>query len=142
MVSLCYLVSAGLGTLLAIREDLPAEFGGFLHGKDVRMDFVAGAGTALSPPLILLVVLVMFIVFLFIGNRLGKVGAAGLAVLGGCFLFGQLGEPVLWQQFTPSGFHLERLIIAAANLFFPLQMLFFGLWAWRRLIWRDSISPH
>lgn len=55
LASIFVLFSASAGTLLAIRDHLPARFGNILHGDDVVHDFVTFNGTALSAPLFLLV---------------------------------------------------------------------------------------
>ena len=141
-VSILYLISAGIGTALAVQDNLPAEFGGFLHGKDVLSDFILGTGTALSPPLIMLIVQILFMVFLTRNGALGRLGAGGLMVLAVLYTFGQLGEPILWRMFGPGGFHPLLALVIAANILLPVGMLFTGLRAWRRLIWRDSIGAY
>jgi hypothetical protein len=74
IVSLFHLLSAGLGMALAVREDLPAEFGGFLRGHNVLKDFSLGSGTALSPPLFILVAanLLLPLLMVFFGLRASR----------------------------------------------------------------------
>ena len=132
IVSLFHLLSASLGTALAVREDLPAEFGGFLRGHNVFKDFIFGSGTALSPPLFMLVLQVVFLILLTRREALRRIGLIGLIVLGGLYFLGQLGEPVLWRLFTPGGFDWLRAILVAANLLLPLLMVYFGLRASRQ----------
>src|SRR6266700_1230053 len=52
--SVCCLISASVGTLLAVRAHLPANFAGLLHGYNVVDDFLTWRGTALSAPFSLL----------------------------------------------------------------------------------------
>jgi len=48
--SVGYLLSVSLGTVLAVRQGLPADFVGFgLHSQGIVRDFVTSNGTALSP---------------------------------------------------------------------------------------------
>jgi hypothetical protein len=50
VTSILYLVNIGVGTAIAVNENLPSET--FMtSGKPALEDFLAGNGTALSPPL-------------------------------------------------------------------------------------------
>ncbi len=142
IISCLYLLCAGIGTALAVVEHLPAECGGILQGDDIVNDFVSGVGTALSPPLILLVIQVLFMILLFRNDPLKRVGASGQMVLGVLYFFGQVGEPILWRNLTPSGFHPEQALIIAANLLLPLMLFFAGARVLRRLVRPEGISPH
>ncbi len=141
-ISIFYLISSAIGTALAVQENLPSEFGGLLQGKNVLNDFISGLGTAFSPPLIVLAVQVLFMVLITRQDALKRIGAGGLMVLGALYFFGQLGEPALWRNLTPGGFHLEQALVIAANLILPILMFFAGVLVLRRLIRPDGISPH
>lgn len=141
LFSISYLISAGLGTALAVLQDLPAEFGGLLHGQNVLGDFFTGLGTALSPPLIMLILQVFFMIFLSRYGALRRVGAGGLLVLGVLYFFGQLGEPLTWRQFTLGGFLLAQGLLIAANLVLPVLMAYFGLRVLRRAIHPEGVAP-
>ncbi len=53
ITSILYLVNAGVGTVLAVKENLPSVT--FItSGKPALEDFLTGNGTALSPPLYLM----------------------------------------------------------------------------------------
>jgi hypothetical protein len=123
--SVFYLISASAGTALAIREYLPARFGGILSGNDVVRDFLS-VGTALSPPLVLLVSQIVLTVCVLRRGAVGMVGVIGLTVLGACYTIGQFGEPILVQSFTPATFDTVRAVVLAANILFSLMMLVFG----------------
>lgn len=129
--SLLYLASSMAGTLLAIRDHLPAEFGGILHGDNVPVDFLTWMGTALSPPLVMLIAQVVFMALDLRPSssgpgRTGVVGVAGLAILGTMYTLGQLGEPILFRSFNPPRLGMTQLILAT-NILFALLMLIFGL---------------
>ncbi len=49
ILSLAYMLAAGVGAAVAIREGLPGAFLGRTTGRTAREDFLLGAGTALSP---------------------------------------------------------------------------------------------
>ncbi len=131
-ISICYLLIAQIGSALAVIENLPAEFGGLLHGKVVLNDFVSGLGTAISPPLIMLVIQVLFMILLLRQDSLKRIGAGGLMVLGALYFVGQAGEPSLWRNLAPGGFHLEQVLVIAANLILPALMFWWGLSVLRR----------
>jgi hypothetical protein len=120
--SVFYLISAGIGTALAIREYLPARFGGILSGDDVVKDFLT-FGTALSPPLVLLVSQLTLTVCVLNRGTVGMVGVIGLTVLGACYTIGQFGEPILIQSFNSATFDLVRVLVLVANIIFPLMMM-------------------
>ena len=92
--SVSYLISAGIGTVVAIRQGLRADFGGFLQagGGSVIHDFITMNGTALSAPLIFLVLQAIFTLLLWRSGRTGLTGLAGLTVLGAIYTLGQLGR--------------------------------------------------
>lgn len=128
--SVLYLVSASAGTILAIRDRLPAQFGGFLGGNDVVLDFLTWKGTALSAPLVMLLAQIVFTALAVRAGRAGEIGIGGLTVLGAMYLLGQLGEPVVGETFRgeTSGWVMP---VVVANLLFPLLMLVLGAGAWR-----------
>jgi hypothetical protein len=128
--SVFYLISASIGTALAIREYLPARFGCILSGDDVVKDFLI-FGTALSPPLVLLVSQFALTVCVLKRGAVGTVGVIGLTVLGACYTIGQFGEPILIQSFNSATFDLVRAVVLVANIIFSLMMVVFGAMEWR-----------
>jgi hypothetical protein len=54
------LVVTGVGAAVSIAAGLPYEFGGRGDPTAVAADFVSGGGTALSPPLLPMVLLAVF----------------------------------------------------------------------------------
>lgn len=130
LASLGYLISASVGTSVAIATHLPAGFLGILRGYDVGRDFLT-IGTALSPPLVMLVAQVIFTACLFGRGRVKLVGVIGLTILGACYTLGQLGEPIVSHALTPAAFNIGEAVLVVANLVLPALMFVFGVRAWR-----------
>ncbi len=122
---------ATLGAAVAIRERLPAEFGGFLRGGDVARDFVTLKGTALSAPLVMLVVQAACIASATREGWGGRVSVIGLTVIGAAEVIGQLGEPVLYRSTRPAAFRPARAAVLVGNLMLPSLMVALGVRAWR-----------
>jgi hypothetical protein len=132
LASGCYLASAGAGTALAIVEDLPARFAGILHGNDVARDFVTWRGTALSPPLALLLAQLALMGYALRAGPARTFGVAGLTLLGGAYTLGQLGEPIVRDALRPVTFNAAATLAVAANLTCSLALLVLGTREWRR----------
>jgi hypothetical protein len=126
LVSILYLVNAGIGTLLAVQANLPAEFFG-KDGKPALEDFLFGNGTALSAPLYLCIILVLFIILSFQLRRLGTFGIIGLTILGVCFIIGALGEPITYKVLNPATFDLPKALVVMIEIVLPLLMVTFGI---------------
>ena len=123
IVSVLYLINAGLGTALALRDDIPAEFAGIRTGKPVWRDFVTLWGTGLSAPLFMLVAHALFIILAGRGVRAGEVG---LRVNAAVFIIGMLGEPVAYRALNPRTFDAPKALVVAGNLILPALTIRFG----------------
>ena len=126
LVSILYLINAAIGTLLAVQANLPAEFFG-KDGKPALEDFLIGNGTALSAPLYLCIILLLFILLSFQPRRPGTLGIVGLTILGVCFIIGALGEPITYKVLNPATFDLPKALIVMIEIVLPLLMLTFGI---------------
>lgn len=122
-----YLITAALGTWVAIRDDLRGRPFGVSSGLAPEWDFIVGLGTALSAPLILLVALIMLNGLVWWGGKAGRKAAGWLAVLGSGFLVGMLAEPITWSVLSPSGFDLLLAGIVALNLVLPPAIVLLAL---------------
>jgi len=129
--SVCCLISASIGTLLAVRAHLPANFAGLLHGYNVVNDFLTWRGTALSAPFSLLFIQLVLTIGLLSGGWFGRAGVVGLTILGACYTIGQLGEPIVEQAFTPFTFNLVLALIVVTNILTAIIMMVFGIIEWR-----------
>jgi hypothetical protein len=117
VVALALAVNA-VAAAVSISRGLPADFGGFLNGdpNGVLGDFLTWRGTAIAPPLALMVVLAALAVA---GSRIG----AGIIWAGG--VVGYLGEPQTWSL-DPAATPL-----AAAGLLLYATLAAMGLGALR-----------
>ena len=125
--SVLCLVSLGIGAVIALREDLPAEFAGQRSGKSARDDFLTGSGTALSPPLVMFIVQALWIGLAPRPGRLGTLGVAGLTLNGCLFTVGMLGEPILLKVLNPRTFDPPKAALAAGNLVLAVLMILSGV---------------
>jgi hypothetical protein len=80
-----------VGTVIGVVARLPYQFGGVGDPARVTEDFVA-RGTAVSPPLVALAVLVVAILIAARRRLVGRIGSALLTVLAAIFLVPTLGE--------------------------------------------------
>src|SRR5438270_11062713 len=92
ITSILSLVNAGVGTVIAVKENLPSVTPVFTTGKPALEDFLTGNGTALSPPLYLCIITLLLILLAFQPKGPGMVGIVGLTILGVIFLLGEFVE--------------------------------------------------
>ena len=128
IASIVYLFLAVLGTLIAVRENLPSRtfIPVFITGKPALQDFLTGNGTALSPPLYLCLVEVLLVVLACLPNRSALVGVIGLTILGTIFLFGILIETLTYRVLNPATFDFSLAPVELLAIVLPLLMLVFG----------------
>src|SRR5690348_458399 len=128
IASILYLFIAVIGTLIAIRENLPSRtfIPAFITGKPALQDFLTGNGTALSPPLYLFLVEVLLVVLACLSNWLAMVGIVGLTILGTIYLFGILIERLTYQVLNPATFDFLLALVELLAIFLPLLMIIFG----------------
>lgn len=89
--SLALLVVMSVGTLVAVTQGWPAQFGGGGNPDDVAGEAVT-RGTALSPPLAPVIVFVVALVLARRRGALGIVGTVLLILVSLAFVVGGLGE--------------------------------------------------
>jgi hypothetical protein len=82
---------AVIGTAIGVVASLPYQFGGIGDPARVSEDFV-GKGTAVSPPLVALVILVIGGAIAAQRGLVGRVGSGLLALLAAVFLVATIGE--------------------------------------------------
>ena len=140
LVSLVNLVSNVLGAIIAMQNNLAADFGGFLSGQDVLRDFLGVKGTALSAPLSFLVIQLVLIILASQPGRSGKIGVGGLLFVGLFYTLAQLGEPIVLQLWSPGGFDPVQAVILFLNVASAIAMFVFGIRAWRAM-WAPPPNP-
>lgn len=128
--SILYVAWSLIAATVAIAQDLPAEFAGFASQLSVAEEFVYGMGTALSPPLYWLAVLVVLVALLGRADVWGKVAAAGLALSGVLTAIGAVGEPITTRVWSPATFDPPLAAIQAGMILIPIAMAVLG---WREL---------
>jgi hypothetical protein len=119
-----------IGAAISIAKKLPYEFGGAGDPNQVAQDFVRGGGTALSSPLIPLLVLAVFIVLALRRDGWGTLAVGGITLLAVVFTVAGSQEPILWRTLRASPFGvLETIVVAlgGVGILLSLLMLVFGV---------------
>jgi hypothetical protein len=98
-LALALLAFAVVGTAIGIAARLPYQFGGVGDAARVSEDFLS-KGTAVSPPIVALVILIIGIVVALRPGLMGRVGSGLLALLGGVFFAATLGEVIGASAFS------------------------------------------
>jgi hypothetical protein len=131
LASLINLVGNVVGTILALQHNLTAGFGGLLHGQDVLQDFLTLNGTALSAPLVFLLIQLGLTILALRPGRPGRIGVAGLIFVGAFYTLAQLGEPIVLRLLRPDGFDLVQAIALLVLITSSIAMVILGIRAWR-----------
>ena len=126
MVCVLWLLNSAIGARVAIRENLPGEFAGMTRWHDPSADFFRGGGTALSPGLPMMAAQAVFLVLSARSGRTGKVGAAGLVVLGAGSTVGVLGEPITYKVLSSRTFDAAKAPIVSAAIALSTIMIVLG----------------
>lgn len=125
VTSILYLVNAGVGTVIAVKENLPSMT--FItSGKPALEDFLTGNGTALSPPLYLCLIVILLLILACLPKRLGMIGVVGLTILGVLFLPAILVERLTSQLIHLLTVDLPVALVQLADIVLPLLMIAFG----------------
>ena len=127
VTSILSLVNAGVGTVIAVKENLPSVTLVFTTGKPALEDFLTGNGTALSPPLYLCIIALVLIVLAFQSKRRGMIGVVGLTILGVIFLLGELAETSTYRALNPATFDLPVALLTLTAIVLALLMMVFGV---------------
>lgn len=129
--SVFYMIFAFIGAGVAIAENRPSDPGGWSTGLPALQDFLYGNGTAMSPPLYMIVVVLIFTLLASRNDRWRKVGIGGLTICGLLFSIGMLVEPIVPEIFSPATFELTKAIIVTGLVILPLSMMVLGIYEWR-----------
>jgi hypothetical protein len=127
IVSVLWLLNSAIGARVAIRGDLPAEWvAGLYVGRDASAEFFKGGGTALSPGLPMIGAQALFMMLSTRGGRSGKLGAAGLTVLGAGGTIGVLAETITYRVLSPRTFDPAKVPIVSAAIVLSALMTILG----------------
>ena len=118
--SIAYITAALFGAHVAIRDSLPEAPLGFHSHRPVRQEFLSGTGTALSPGVPMLAAQAVATGLLVGPTSTARTAAEVLAVGGGIYELGQLGEPITYRILRhPRGTRWEWRASLVANLVLP-----------------------
>ena len=127
IVAILSLVNAGVGTAIAVKQNLPSVTPVFTTGKPALEDFLTGNGTALSPPLYLCIATLLLILLAFQPRWPGMVGVVGLTILGFFFLVGEFAEKNTYRVLNPLTFNLPIAVDVLIEIILALLMITFGV---------------
>jgi hypothetical protein len=130
--TILYMVTALLAGLVAVTWNLPAEFAGSHTGLPVTQSFLYGIGTALSPPLSMLIIQFVLLLLTARKDRWGSFAILGLALIGLMTFIGALGEPINRIIFNPVTFDPTKVALMAGMILLPLAILILGILEWSR----------
>ena len=112
-----WLLNALPGAAMAIREDLPGELiAGVFVGRDASAEFFKGPGPALSPGLAHIAAQVISAMLSTRGGSAGRVGGAGLVVVGAGATAGALGEKITYRVLSPKTFDPTKAVIVSVGI--------------------------
>lgn len=116
-VAIVLFVQQVIGTISAIANRLPFE-NSTGHGdpNTVLKDFMTGGGTALSAPLIVLVILAVLIGLGRLQNRWGTLALIVTIVLGAIMTVFGLQEPLLGRMLQTSPFGMFEAVVVIVQL--------------------------
>ena len=127
IISILSLVNAVVGTVIAVKQNLPSVTPILTTGKPALEDFLTGNGTALSPPLYLCIITLLLIILAFQPKWPGKIGVFGLTILGAIFLLGEFVETNTYRALNPLTFNLPVALDVFAEIILALLMITFGV---------------
>ena len=133
LASLANLIGNVLGTMLALQHNLVGDFGGWLNGQDVLRDFLGFKGTALSAPLPFMLIQLGLTILALRPGRSGRIGVGGLTFVGAFYTIAQLGEPIVFRVWSPSGFDPAQAIVLFVNVASAIAMFVLGIRTWRTM---------
>jgi hypothetical protein len=127
VISILSLVNACIGTVIAVKQNLPSVTPILTTGKPALEDFLTGNGTALSPPLYLCIITLLLIILAFQTKLPGKIGVVGLTILGFIFLLGELVETNTYRVLNPVTFNMPVALDVLLEIILALLMIIFGI---------------
>ena len=127
VISNLSLVNAVIGTVIAVKQNLPSVTPILTTGKPALEDFLTGNGTALSPPLYLCIITLLLIILAFRPKRPGMVGVVGLTILGLIFMIGEFVETNTYRVLNPITFNLPVALDVLTEIILALLMITFGV---------------
>jgi len=112
-----------IGSVVSIAAGWPAQFGGRGDPNEVASEFLS-RGTALAPPLVPLVLFVIFVAVARRGDRWGTAAVIGTMLLSIIFIIGSLGEA--FADSTPDVPRAALVISGVVGTLLPAAVLVTG----------------
>jgi hypothetical protein len=131
LASITNLIGNSFGTVIALQQNLAADWGGALNGQDVLRDFLGFKGTALSAPLPFMLIQLLLTLLALRPGRSRSIGIGALTFVGLFYTLAQAGEPIVLRLLSPDGFDLAQAVAFFVNEASAIIMLVMGIRAWR-----------
>jgi hypothetical protein len=123
VVSTTLLGLTSVGAAIALIQHLPDGAARSVAGGGARGGFIYGSGTAMSPPLPIMVLFGIAILFAASRRRIGVIGSIALAIGGTAFTAGMLIEPITRYSLTSSLDVVKTPLVVLGLLAAPLTAL-------------------
>jgi hypothetical protein len=133
LASITNLIGNSFGTVIALQQNLAADWGGALNGQDVLQDFLGWKGTALSAPLPFMLIQLMITLLALRPGRSRSFSIAILTFIGLFYTLAQAGEPIVLRLLSLGGFSVAQAVAFMVNEASAIAMLVMGIRTWRRL---------
>ncbi len=126
-VAILLWIETWIGTAVAVHKKLPYGLGGHGRPDNVWGDFVGGGGTALSPPL---AIVLLFAILILLATRRrwpGVAGMVGLTLLAILSTATILGEPLARRVLTPAHAAFPETVLVVISLIGAVLMFALGV---------------
>jgi hypothetical protein len=131
MASVLLIGASVVAAVVSIREGLPARWGSGFAGplaldgspRDVLTGFLTWRGTAMAPPLALVLVIATLTV---LAARRSRLAVGGLTLIGAVALVGYWGEPIT-REVLFDDFELGKASLVIVQLALSSLLIVFGL---------------
>ena len=140
-VAVLNLILQFIGAFISMTRKLPYEFGGAGDPDNVMQDFIRGGGTALSAPLIPLLIVAALVVLAYRRDWWGTLAIGGIVLLSILFVVAGSQEPILWRTLRTSpfgvfeaavvGLSLAGILLSVLMLLLGVQELLARVRAWK-----------
>ena len=129
------LIYSMISTVFAILNKLPYEFGGTGSPDTVAADSLTH-GTAISPPITVLILLAVLAILTSRRGWIGTVAIIGVILLAILFLVAGLGEPIIWRTLQARTFGMFEFAVLGLSLVGFILSLCTLIFGYRELIER------
>ncbi len=132
LASLTHLVGNILLTVIALQQNLTANFGNFLQGEVSLRDFLTINGTVLLVAMPFWLIQLGLIMLALRTGRAARISVGGLILLGANYTITGLAVGIV-LLLSPDGFNFEQAIAFLVNVPLAIAMMVLGISAWRTM---------